>query len=157
MSLPSNTVLPGFNGQSRRFVPSNGRIASAEDLVIRLDATVLYRFGKTSRLYPTAGDFRSGRRTEHHRVPTVSAGLRHEGINFLMLLLLLLLLMEVVLLLLLVVKENLGAGIGAAGSEGSRFERRAAAGLMIPADAKRVHRFEARLVGIAVVQDGGVG
>lgn len=155
VSLPSNTVLAGFDRKGRRFVAApNASFAPSKHLVVRFDATVLYRFGKTSLLYPTAGDLRGGRRTEHH-IPTVSAGLRHEGINFLMLLLLVML-----VVLLLMMKEDLRAGIGATatGGEGSRFERCTAAGLVIPADAKRVHRFEARFVGIAVVEDGcGVG
>lgn len=75
-----------------------------------------------------------------------------------LLLLLLVMKMLLLLLLLLMVKDNLRACIGAAASgEGGRFERCAAAGLMISADPKGVHRFEARFVGIAIVQDGGVG
>lgn len=60
MPLPSNTVLAGFDRQSRRFIRAG--FASAEYLVVRFDATVLNGFGKTSRLDPTAGGghFRGG-------------------------------------------------------------------------------------------------
>lgn len=59
----------------------------------------------------------------------------------------LLLLVLVMLVVLLVNVMNLGIVC----SESSRFERSAAALLLIATDAKRVHRFKARLVGIAIV------
>lgn len=82
-------------------------------------------------MYPTAagGELRSGRRTAEHHVPaTVSTGLRYEGVDFLLMLLLMLLVMVLVVLVMLMMKD------AATRSEASRFERRTAAGLMVPAD-----------------------
>lgn len=131
MPLPSNTVLAGFDRQGRRFITTTGLTAAstAKYLVIRFDATVLYRFGKTSLLHPTAGagNFRGGGR-RGHQVPTFSAGLRHEGVNLLVLLLLLL-----VMLVLLVNVVNLGI----VSNKSSRFEGSVAARLlMISANPK---------------------
>lgn len=144
MSLPSNTVLAGFDRKGRRFITAAADFAaSTEYLIVGFDATVLNGFGKTSRLDPTTtgGHFRGGGRG-HHLAGTVAAGLRHEGVNLLVLLLLLL-----VMLLLLMDVMNLGIVRG----EGSRLERGAGGLLVIPADPERVHRFEAGLVGVAVV------
>lgn len=153
MPLPSNTVLAGFDRQGRRLITTAGLTAAssaAKYLVIRFDATVLYRFGKTSLLHPTAGagKFRGGG-GRGHQLPTFATGLRHEGVNLLMLLLLLLL----VMLVLLVNVVNLGI----VSNKSSRFEGSVAARLlMVSANPKRVHRFKARLVGISIIHvDGG--
>lgn len=46
VSLPSNTVLAGFDRKGRWFVYATAAgFASTEDFVVRFDATVLYRFG----------------------------------------------------------------------------------------------------------------
>lgn len=149
MPLPSNTVLAGFDRKGRRLITAAG-FASAKDLIVRLDATVLVNgFGKTSRLQSrAAGDLRGGG-GRGHKLAAFAAGLRHEGIHLLMVLLLL-----VMLMVLLVNVVNLGI----VGGESSRFEGSATVGLlMVSADAKRVHRFKSRLVRIAVVQvDYGV-
>lgn len=65
VSLPSNTVLSCFDRKGRRFAAAfhNSRFTATKNLVVRFDATVLYRFRETCRLHPTAGDLRSGRRT----------------------------------------------------------------------------------------------
>lgn len=83
--FPSNTVRSRFHRKRWWFVVQ----VVPEDFVVRLNTTVLYHFGQASLLHSTGGHLGGCRQ---HHVATFSAGLRHEGIDLLVLLLLLLLL-----------------------------------------------------------------